>query len=163
MTGEPLSRHAVHPHRLAFPAFLLGNVALAFGPWMVRLSDVGAVAVGFWRLALALPFLFITARVARQRPHWPGRVLTITILIAAIFYSLDLATWNAGIRMTKLGNATLFGNTGSFVFAVYGLWLAHHRPSVRQAGALAIAVAGAALLMSGSYELSPKNFTGDLL
>src|SRR4051794_23792050 len=163
MTGEPLSRHAVHPHRLAFPAFLLGNVALAFGPWMVRLSDVGAVAVGFWRLQRALPFLFNTARVARQRAHWPGRAINITILIAAIFYSFDLATWNAGIRMTKLGNATLFGNTGSFVFAIYGLWLAHRMPSPRQGAALFLALAGGALLMSQSHQLSPKNFAGDLL
>ena len=42
-------------HPLGFPALLLGNVALAFGPWLVRLSDVGPVAVGFWRLLLALP------------------------------------------------------------------------------------------------------------
>lgn len=130
---------------------------------MVRLADVGPVAAGVWRLALALPFLFVVARISGQRPHWPGRPLAVTILIAAIFYSLDLASWNAGIRMTKLGNATLFGNTGSFVFVIYGLCIAHSRPSVRQAGALAFAVGGAALLMSGSYELSPKNFTGDLL
>jgi drug/metabolite transporter (DMT)-like permease len=156
-------RHAAKPHRLAFPALLLGNVALAFGPWMVRLADVGAVAAGVWRLVLALPFLFVVARVSGQRPHWPSRALIVTILIAAVFYSLDLAAWNAGIRMTKLGNATLFGNIGSFVFAIYGLAIAHSRPSARQAGALALTVLGAALLMSGSYELSPKNFAGDLL
>ncbi len=151
------------PHRLAFPALLLGNVALAFGPWLVRLSDVGPVAVGFWRLALAMPFLWLVARVAGQRPHWPGRGLAVIVLIAASFYALDLASWNAGIRLTKLGNATLFGNSGSFVFAIYGLWLLHRRPSASQAGALFLAAAGAALLMSGSYEVSPKNFTGDLL
>jgi drug/metabolite transporter (DMT)-like permease len=151
------------PHRFAFPALLLGNVALAFGPWLVRLADVGPVAAGFWRVAIALPFLFVISHASGQRPHWPRRAVLIAILIAAIFYVLDLAAWNAGIRMTKLGNATLFGNTGSFVFAVYGLILAHRLPSSRQAGALILALAGAALLMSGSYELSPKNFTGDLL
>jgi drug/metabolite transporter (DMT)-like permease len=151
------------PHRLAFPALLLGNVALAFGPWLVRLGDVGPVAVGFWRLALALPVLVLIARAAGQPAHWPRRGLVITIAIAALFYSLDLAAWNAGIRLTKLGNATLFGNTGSFVFAIYGLWLAQRRPSAKQAGALFLALGGATLLMSGSYELSPKNFTGDIL
>ena len=156
-------RHSANPHPLAFPALLLGNVALAFGPWMVRLADVGPVAAGFWRLALALPFLFLTAKIARQQPHWPSRALIITIAIAAFFYSLDLASWNAGIRMTKLGNATLFGNSGSFVFAAYALWLAHRRPSGRQMAAIALAIGGAALLMSNSYELSPKNFAGDLL
>jgi len=150
-------------HRFAFPALLLGNAALAFGPWLVRLADVGPVAVGFWRVTIALPFLFMVSHAAGQKPHWPRRVLITAILVAAVFYVLDLAAWNAGIRMTKLGNATLFGNMGSFVFAIYGLWLAQRRPSRRQALALGLAAAGAALLMSGSYELSPKNFTGDLL
>jgi drug/metabolite transporter (DMT)-like permease len=156
-------RHAARPHPLAFPALLFGNVALAFGPWLVRLSDVGPVAVGFWRLTLALPFLFLIAQVAGQPAHWPRRALIATVAIAALFYALDLAAWNAGIRMTKLGNATLFGNTGSLVFAVYGLWLAHRRPSARQAISLGLALGGAALLMSSSYELSQKNFAGDLL
>jgi drug/metabolite transporter (DMT)-like permease len=154
---------AREPHRLAFPALLLGNAALAFGPWLVRLGDVGPVAVGFWRLALALPLLLLVARVAGQPAHWPRRGVVVTIAIAAIFYSLDLASWNAGIRLTKLGNATLFGNMGSFVFAAYGLWLAHRAPSRRQAFALILAAAGAALLMSGSYELSARNFRGDLM
>jgi drug/metabolite transporter (DMT)-like permease len=156
-------RHEAHPHPLAFPALLLGNAVLAFGPWLVRLSDVGAVAVGFWRLLLALPFLWLVARGIGQPTHWPRRALVAIVGIAALFYALDLAAWNAGIRLTKLGNATLFGNTGSFVFAAYGLWLAHQRPSARQSVAMALAVAGAALLMGGSYELSPKNLTGDLL
>ena len=156
-------RHSAEPHPLAFPALLLGNAALAFGPWLVRLADVGAVATGFWRLALALPFLVLSSRVAKQSARWPTRVLTITVVIAAVFYSLDLAAWNAGIRMTKLGNATLFGNSASFLFAIYGLFLVRRRPSPRQAFGMALAFGGAALLMSGSYELSPKNFTGDLL
>ena len=154
---------SAHHHPLAFPALLLGNCALAFGPWLVRLSDVGPVATGFWRLTIALPFLWLLAHASGQKPHWPRRAVTVAILIAAIFYVLDLAAWNAGIRLTKLGNSTLFGNTGSFVFAIYGLWLVHRMPSLKQGGALALALAGAGLLMSGSYELSPRNFTGDLL
>jgi drug/metabolite transporter (DMT)-like permease len=151
------------PHWLAFPALLLGNVALAFGPWLVRLSDVGPVAVGFWRLLLALPFIWLLARMSKQRPHWPKRALTITVAVAAIFYALDLAAWNAGILMTKLGNATLFGNSGSFVFAIYGLWLVRSLPSARQSAALALALAGTLLLMSSSYDLSPTNLGGDML
>ena len=157
----PVSQHKPHP--LAFPALLLGNVVLAFGPWLVRLSDVGAVAVGFWRLVLALPFLWLIARTTGQPAHWPRRALVVTIAAAAFFYALDLAAWNGSIRMTKLGNATLFGNSGSFVFAIYGLFLAHRAPSLKQAFALLLAFGGAALLMSRSYELSSEHFAGDLL
>ena len=65
MTGVSLTRQ--HPHPFAFPALLLGSSALAFGPWLVRLSEVGPVAAGFWRLALALPFLFVLARLTGSR------------------------------------------------------------------------------------------------
>jgi len=150
-------------HPLAFPALLLGNAALAFGPWFVRLSDVGPVAVGFWRLVLALPFLWLLLRAAHQPVRVPRGALAMVLGAAALFYALDLAAWNAGILLTKLGNATLFGNSGSFVFALYGLVLVRRLPTLNQSAALALALAGAVLLMSSSYELSPGNLAGDLL
>jgi drug/metabolite transporter (DMT)-like permease len=151
------------PHRFAFAAMLFGNTVLACGPWLVRLADVGPVATGAWRLILALPFLWLVAAMAGQSPHWPKRAVVVGIFIAAIFYALDHAAWNARHLSTKLGNATLFGNTGSIVFALYGLILAQRAPSSRQVTALLLAVGGGALLMSGSYELSARHFAGDLL
>jgi len=153
-----------HPdHRFAFPAVLVGSCALAFGPWLVRLSGVGPVAAGVWRLALALPFLFVIAALTRQPVHWPGRRLALLVATAAFFFAADLAAWHIGIHMTKLGNATLFGNVSSFAFAAWGLWLARRLPSRTQAAALSLAGIGAALLMGSSFELSSRNFTGDLL
>ena len=112
------------PHPLAFAALILGNVALAFGPWLVRLADVGPVAAGFWRLALALPFLLADRRW-RQSSARTGRAAPCyrALLFAAFFFAADLAAWHAGIHLTKLGNATLFGNVSSFAFAAWGLWL----------------------------------------
>jgi drug/metabolite transporter (DMT)-like permease len=154
-------RQADHP--FAFPAVLLGSCALAFGPWLVRLSGVGAVAAGFWRVALALPFLLAIAAMTRQPVHWPGRRLATIVGFAAFFFAADLAAWHVGIHMTKLGNATLFGNVSSFAFAAWGLWLARRWPSRMQSLALGLAAVGAALLMGSSFELSPRNFAGDLL
>jgi drug/metabolite transporter (DMT)-like permease len=154
------------PNRIpprAFAALMIGNVALAFGPWMVRLSDVGPSAAGFWRLALALPFLLLLARVMGQPAHWPGRASASVIAVAAFFFAADLAAWHAGIHLTKLGNATLFGNVASFAFAAYGLWLARRLPSAIQSAALVLAALGSALLMVGSAELSPRYLKGDLL
>ena len=148
--------------RHAFIALLVGSCSLAFGPWLVRLADVGPVAAGFWRLSLALPFLLVIACLFRQAPRWPRRALAWTIFAAAAFYAADLALWNIGIHMTKLGNAVLFGNVSSFVFAAWGLWLARRWPTRLQASALLLAAMGSAMLMSGSYELSARNFHGDL-
>ena len=150
-------------HPFAFPALLLGSSALALGPWLVRLAGVGPVAAGFWRLFLALPFLFVIARLAGQPVHWPGRVLGIIIAFAGLFFAADLAAWHVGIHMTKLGNATLFGNVASFAFAAWGLWLVRSWPSPVQAASLILAALGAALLMSSSAELSLRNLHGDML
>ncbi|GLR46710.1 DMT family transporter [Sphingomonas astaxanthinifaciens] len=147
----------------AFVALLVGNVALAFGPWLVRLSEVGPSAAGFWRLALALPFLVVLARAMGQPAAWPGRAAALVIGVAAFFFAADLAAWHAGIHLTKLGNATLFGNVASFAFAGWGLWLARSWPTGRQGLALLLAAMGSAALMASSAELSPRFLHGDLL
>lgn len=140
----------------------MGSTLLAIGPWLVRLAGVGPVAAGFWRLALALPFLFLIARLAKQPVHWPGRGLTALVALAGFFFAADLAAWHVGIHMTKLANATLFGNVSSFAFAAWGLWLARSWPTVIQGSALILAAIGAALLMGSSADLSLRHLQGDL-
>ncbi len=147
----------------AFPALLIGSSMLAFGPWLVRLSGVGPVAAGFWRLALALPFLFVIALAVRQPVHWPGRPLAMLVALGGFFFAADLAAWHVGIHMTKLANATLFGNVSSFAFAAWGLWMVRSWPSRVQGAALLLAAVGAGLLMGSSAELSARNVQGDLL
>ena len=152
-----------NPHPLAFPALLFGNMALALGPWLVRLADTGAIAAGFWRLTFALPLLWLIGATTKQTPHWPRRALALLLLLGAAFYALDLAAWNVSIRLTKLSNSTLFGNCGSFVLVLYGLIVARRLPSGVQVCALVLALFGAGLLMGSSYELDPRYFKGDAL
>jgi drug/metabolite transporter (DMT)-like permease len=146
-----------------FLALLLGNIALATGPFLVRHSQVGPIAAGFWRLALAIPFLWIMARAFRQPLIWPPRRWAIALVAAAAFFAADLAAWHKGILLTKLGNATLFGNLSSFLFAAWGLWLMRRWPSSLQATALSLAAIGCGLLMWGSAELSATHLRGDVL
>jgi len=148
---------------LAFPALILANLFLAAGPWMVRLADVGPVAAGFWRLALALPFLIVIGwRQHRGRP-FPGWPMIVLVAAGGLFFAADLAAWHEGILRTKLANATLFGNFASFLFAIYGFILIRSLPRPAQLLAFLLAMVGAILLLGSSYELSSANFGGDLL
>ena len=147
----------------AFGALLVGSTALAIGPWFVRMADVGPIASGFWRLALAIPFLFLIARVSKQRFGRPDAKLWAMIAVAGFFFAADLALWHEGILRTKLANSTLFGNISSFFFAGYGFLVARRLPSRMQAFALLLAVAGITLLLGRSYELSRVHLVGDLL
>ncbi|HZF94811.1 MAG TPA: DMT family transporter [Allosphingosinicella sp.] len=150
--------------RFAFAAVIVANLFLAAGPWMVRVADVGPVASGFWRLALAVPFLAALGLWrGGARSFRAGPALLGAVVLGGVFFAADLAAWHEGIVRTKLANSTLFGNMSSFLFAAYGFLLARRLPPPLQAGALLLAGLGAALLLGGSYELSQRNFAGDLL
>ena len=148
---------------LAFVALVVANVCLAFGPWLVRLADVGPIASAFWRLLLAVPFLFLAMRLLGQRIPAMKPGLWVMMGFAGLFFASDLAAWHLGILQTKLANATLFGNSPSLMFPIYGFLIARAWPSRGQAAALLLAAFGAALLMGQSYELSGQNLVGDLL
>lgn len=153
--------------RFAFAALMLSNVCLAFGPWLVRLSEsegrVGPIASGFWRVALAAPVLLLLTRVTRQPIPRMAPALWIGLALGGVFFAADLASWHMGIVHTKLANSTLFGNITSFFFAAYGFLVARAWPGRNQSLALVLAAIGVALLLGTSYELSPGNFLGDLL
>lgn len=149
--------------RFAFAALILANLFLAAGPWMVRLADVGPVAAGFWRLALAVPFLAVLAAWQAKGQARPSWALVGAVAFGGLFFAADLAVWHLGILQTKLANATLFGNFASLLFAVYGFFLIGRMPGRVQGSALILAMLGTALLLGRSYELSAENLNGDLL
>ena len=154
--------------RLAFPAMLTGSAALAFGPWLVRLADVPPVTSAFWRLALAVPALGLLAVIARRRddapgPAVPARAVLAVVALAGVFFAIDLALWHLGIKRTTLANATLMGNSASFILPAYGFIVARAWPGRAAAAALLCAATGIVLLLGRSADVSATHLTGDLL
>ncbi len=151
---------------LAFAAVILANVALAFGPLLVRMADTGPVAAAFWRITLAAPVLALVALISPARPRRPGKGqagLWALLLIGGIAFAGDLGSWHIGIRQTTMANATLFGNSATFIFPLYGFLIARTWPSRSQGIALILAAVGAGLLMGRSYQVDPRHLVGDLM
>jgi drug/metabolite transporter (DMT)-like permease len=146
-----------------FAALVGGNIALALGPWSVRLSDAGPVATGFWRLTLALPLLAILALTNGQRLTGFKRRTWLAMVGAGVFFAADLAAWHLGIKGTRLGNASLFGNAGSLIIMVWGVVALRRMPSLGEWLALGAASLGAAILFGRSLEISTETLVGDLL
>jgi len=146
----------------AFAAMIVANLALAFGPWMVRLADVSALSSAFWRLAIAAPLLFLIARAARQPMPRLAPPMLGMIALGGLCFAADLGSWHIGIHHTKLANATLFGNIASFVLAGYGLVVHRSLPDRPLSAALLLAGVGTLLLLGRSYEFATRNFAGDL-
>jgi len=163
--SAPTIKTAPPPNQNALPliALFAGNMTLAFGPWFVRAADVGPVAAAFWRVALALPLLITLAHIGKRRPFAGAQAIWATLLIGGVAFAADLASWHLGILRTTLANATLFGNSATLMFPIWGFLVARAWPTRMQGAALALAAAGAVLLLGRSYELSAKHLAGDLL
>lgn len=162
MTNSSDADLSIRPTPKHFLALLTGNVALALGPWFVRIADSGPVSAGFWRLALALPLLALFAWRGKEPLRGYPRKDWLILLAAGIVFALDLASWHVGIERTKLGNATLFGNSGSVILMVWGLVTMHRRPHLREFAAVAMALGGAGLLLGRSMEIDARTLAGDL-
>lgn len=162
-TDQPIATTLAAPRGwLLLIALLAGNVALATGPWLVRLADTGPVSAAFWRLFLALPFLALLARSTGQALAGIPRKTLLLVAIGSLAFALDLASWHIGIGLTRLGNATLFGNAGSIVLLFWGFIVARSMPRGLEALAIVFALAGAAILLGRSLEISTRTLIGDL-
>lgn len=149
--------------RWAFAALVGGNLALSLTALVVRFADdIGPMAIGVWRLTLALPILLLLMRRETGGRLPSARALWIAAG-AGIFFALDLAAWHLGILQTKVANATLFGNSASLLLVIWGIMLSATLPRGWQALAILLAFAGSALLMGQSYEASSAYLVGDLL
>lgn len=148
-------------------ALFVANLALACGPWLVRLAGteahVGPVASAFWRLAIALPILVVAARSSNEAAPPRRGLLFALVALGGVLFAADLAAWHIGILHTRLANATLLGNVTAILFPAYGFIVARRWPTRRQGMALLSAGAGAFLLVGRSYEVSARNLSGDLL
>ena len=162
MTGAATQENLPAP-RYGLLALIVANALLALGPLLVRLSDTGPVASAFWRMALALPLIALLSLAFTRRRQAYTPVLVGIIAISGLLFAADLASWHLGIVRTKAANATLFGNSASLIFPIYGFIVARAWPTRMQGSALALAAIGAGLLMGRSAELSPEHLVGDLL
>ena len=157
------SEEKLEDPRYGLIALVVANALLALGPMLVRMADTGPISSAFWRMAIALPLIAILARVVPQSGGRMTRALVIIIAASGLLFAADLASWHLGIVRTKAANATLFGNSASLIFPLYGFLVARMWPSRRQGLALATAALGAGLLMGRSAELSPEHLVGDVL
>jgi len=153
-------------------------VCIGFAPIFVRLVDVGYTAAAFWRVALALPFLYLAWRVGpggavrapggppQSRPaDAPGPDFSRLkwLWLAGVFFAADLAVWHQSIRFTSVANSTLLANLAPVFVTIGSVWLFGDRIRGRFVGGLVLALTGSALLVASSFTISAQSVLGDLL
>ena len=130
----------------ALAVLLVAACVLGLAPILVRLTETGPAAAGFWRFAFALPLLAILA--GRE----PGGVARPSkwALLAGLFFALDLSFWHYGIVMTSVANATVLCNLTPVVVTLFAWFVLKERPRRLFLLALVLAMGGAFAMAAGA-------------
>lgn len=121
-------------------ALALGAAAIGFAPILVRLTETGPAAAGFWRLFLAVPLL---AAMTFTNRELEGRTPWKLCLLAGVLFAGDLACWHYGVVLTSVTNATVLTNLMPVVVTVAAWLLFKEKPARLFLAALALALTGA--------------------
>ena len=152
---------ATHPQRWPLLALFAGAAAIGTSALFVKVSETGPVATAFWRVALALPLLWLWA-LRTPRPAGGARD-TRLILAAGFFFAGDLAVWHWSIVLSSVANATLLANLAP-LFVTLAAWLLfRRRPGARFVLALAVALCGMGLLIGPDFHAGGRAALGDVL
>jgi drug/metabolite transporter (DMT)-like permease len=139
--------------RLALAALVFGALVIGTTPILVRLAACGPAAAGFWRLAFATPLL---ALMASGRGAASIGLPTRAMVLAGIFFALDLACWHYGIRYTSVANATVLPNLTPVLVTLASWLFFKERPRPLFVVGLVAAVGGA-VLMAETGPASPTS------
>jgi drug/metabolite transporter (DMT)-like permease len=148
---------------VAFLALVLGAVAMGISPVFVRFAEVGPFTSAFWRVALALPALWLWSRLegpsARERT--PDAGAPLSVVLAGLFFAGDLSFWHLAIMHTSVANATFLATLAP-VWVVLGSGLFLGERVERQVFlGLALCLLGAAALIGDTWSLNPGQLGGD--
>lgn len=121
---------------------------MGFSPIFVRVADVPALTSGFYRLALALPVLWLISTPWQtetklgplsSRDRW-------LMLAAGLTFGADIAFWHLAIVNTTVTNAMLFGSLTPVMVAAGAFLAFGERPRPVFFAGLALALTGVATL-----------------
>ncbi|WIL19724.1 DMT family transporter [Geothrix sp.] len=135
-------RQTQDPRGLA--ALIFGASLLGFAAMLVRwAAPAGPLAVGFYRMAIALPFVAWLARGTGRPVTGRARLWAV---IAGVCFVLDLWMWHSALHLTSAANATLLVTLAPIWVAVVSvLWMGARLRKRFWLGVL-LALAGAMVL-----------------
>ena len=142
------------PRARALAVLLVAACVLGLAPILVRLTETGPAAAGFWRFVLALPLLFaLTARPGAEGVGKPSKWM----VLAGLFFALDLGFWHYGIVMTSVANATVLCNLTPVVVTLFAWLVLKERPGRLFVVALVLALLGALAMAAGASGRQGSN------
>jgi drug/metabolite transporter (DMT)-like permease len=153
------------PHLSPYLVLFVSVAAISWSAPLIRLTDVGALTVSFWRLTLSIPIICVALTV---RGEWSAlrqlsRGQWLAAAAAGILLAAHFWTWIASLRLTTVAASVALLSTQPVWVAIFAIVTLGERPSRRQWLGIAVAVGGSVLVAKGDWGRGGDAIIGDAL
>ena len=110
---------------------LMGAMAIGLAPIFVKLlmtsTAVGPVAAGFWRMCIGALGFALMILVSRTRNESIKSIKSLLVdarspvIMAGVFFALDLAAWHTSFAYTSVAASTLIANLSAVLVPLAGV------------------------------------------
>jgi drug/metabolite transporter (DMT)-like permease len=134
-----------------------GATFISFSPVWVKLADISPTASGFYRLAIGGVALAMFLVISGRRLQFSKRAWQI-LVVAAIFFALDIWFFHRSIIIVGPGLATLLSNFQVFFMMLAGVLLLGQRPHLLQLIAIPLALFGLGLIVGFDWNALSSDY-----
>ena len=144
---------------------VLAVIASSSSGIFVNLIQAPAMAIGFWRLALALPFFAVPALTKqREAIKTINRKDLVMTIAAGIFLFAHFFTWFSAVKIADIASAVTLAALHPLVVLLVTVFVYKKKVGVRAIMGIILALLGAAMVAGFDYrQLIGSNFKGDML
>jgi len=134
-----------------------GAALISLSPVWVKLVDVSPTTSGFYRVFFGGIAISLYLLLSRRQLQFSKRVWQILVL-AAVFFALDLWFWHRSVILVGPGLSTLLANFQVFILMVVGVLALRQRPSALQIVAVPLALFGLAMIVGFDWRDLPPDY-----
>ncbi len=141
---------------------VLGVVSVSFAAIFIRLCDAPALAVAFYRMALAaLVLVPLIARRGWTQVTGLSKALLMRAVLAGLFLGLHMGTWVASLSFTSVASSMILVSTQSIFAVLLSHFGIKERVSRIVLLAVAIALLGSLIIGGGDLRVGRETLMGD--
>lgn len=151
------------PALLPYLALFTGLLLLGLSAILVRLAGAPGTVAAWYRVALAVVIVAPAFALHVRRRGWPARRGVLLAALGGLLFAGDLAAWSTGVMLSGATNPTLLANTAPLWVGLGAMLIFREKLGGGFWVGLALALAGAALVLGLDALQSVELGLGTLL
>lgn len=132
-----------------------------------NLITAPSLAIGFWRLTIALPFFIIPALANAEKREKLRRISRkdyFFCFVSGAFLFGHYFSWFTAVKLTNIASASVLAALHPLVVLLITIFIYRRRVSAKSILAIAVALLGGVLIMGADYSaFAGGNLTGNIM